>query len=107
MTAYPRNPCRHCRGAIEFVPVLNLGWVHVSLARIDDEGPASPSRLCMTPEPMAYARSSTGVGYCPCGHAWLRHDVNEYRGDGSEACCVEGCAQLGCPSRVPATAPAR
>ncbi len=36
-------------------------------------------------------------GYCPCGHLWMRHDVNEYSGDGSETCCVEGCSQHGCP----------
>lgn len=36
---------------------------------------------------------------CSCGHPWLRHDVEEYRGDGSETCCVEGCPQIGCPGR--------
>lgn len=43
-------------------------------------------------------------GYCPCGHLWLRHDVDEYRGDDSEMCCVEGCDQTKCPGRQPATA---
>lgn len=37
---------------------------------------------------------------CPCGHPWLRHDVNEYSGDGTETCCVEGCSQAGCPGRA-------
>ena len=37
---------------------------------------------------------------CACGHPWLRHDVTEYRGDGSEMCCVEGCAQNGCPGKT-------
>lgn len=36
---------------------------------------------------------------CACGHLWLLHDVEEYRGDGSETCCVEGCPQTGCPGR--------
>jgi hypothetical protein len=36
---------------------------------------------------------------CPCEHPWLRHDVDEYRGDGTETCCVEGCDQTGCPGR--------
>lgn len=36
---------------------------------------------------------------CGCGHLWLRHDVDEYPGDGSETCCVEGCDQNGCPGR--------
>lgn len=39
---------------------------------------------------------------CECGHPWGIHDVNEYRGDGSETCCVTGCAQKGCPGRRPA-----
>ncbi len=34
---------------------------------------------------------------CACGDLWLSHDVEEYRGDGSEMCCVVGCSQLGCP----------
>ena len=37
---------------------------------------------------------------CPCGHPWLRHDVEEYREDGTETCCVEGCSQVGCPGRT-------
>jgi hypothetical protein len=40
---------------------------------------------------------------CPCGHLWLCHDVNEYSGDGTETCCVEGCDQTGCPGREAAT----
>lgn len=36
---------------------------------------------------------------CPCGHFGIQHDVYEYRGDGSETCCVEGCSQVGCPGR--------
>lgn len=36
---------------------------------------------------------------CGCGHIWLRHDVEEYPGDGSEMCCVEGCRQRDCPGR--------
>ena len=39
--------------------------------------------------------------FCACGHLWLRHDVEEYGGDGSETCCVEGCSQEGCPGRMP------
>jgi len=41
-------------------------------------------------------------GTCPCGHFWLQHDVDEYSGDGSETCCVDGCAQTGCPGRAAA-----
>lgn len=36
---------------------------------------------------------------CPCGHAWMAHDIEEYDGDGSDTCCVEGCSQVGCPGR--------
>jgi hypothetical protein len=36
---------------------------------------------------------------CLCGHVWDAHDVYEYRGDGSEMCCVHGCEQNGCPGR--------
>lgn len=27
------------------------------------------------------------------------HDVEEYRGDGTEMCCVDGCEQKGCPGQ--------
>jgi hypothetical protein len=37
--------------------------------------------------------------YCACGHVWMRHDIEEYTGDGSETCCVDGCPQVGCPGR--------
>jgi hypothetical protein len=37
---------------------------------------------------------------CPCGHPWLLHDIEEYSGDGTETCCVEGCSQAGCPGRA-------
>lgn len=37
---------------------------------------------------------------CPCGHSWMAHDVDEFPGDGSETCCVEGCDQTGCPGRT-------
>lgn len=36
---------------------------------------------------------------CPCGHLWMHHDVEEYRGDGSEMCCVDGCDQVACPGK--------
>ena len=36
---------------------------------------------------------------CDCGHLWLHHDIDEYRGDGTETCCVEGCDQVGCPGK--------
>lgn len=32
-----------------------------------------------------------------CGHLWPFHDIEEYDGDGSDTCCVEGCDQSGCP----------
>ena len=38
-------------------------------------------------------------GYCGCGHLWMAHDVDEYRGDGSETCCTWECDQNGCPGR--------
>jgi hypothetical protein len=38
---------------------------------------------------------------CACGDLWLSHDVEEYRGDGSEMCCIPGCSQKGCPGRMP------
>lgn len=43
--------------------------------------------------------SADWFSYCPCGHLWLHHDVNEYSGDGTEMCCVDGCTQTGCPGR--------
>lgn len=39
------------------------------------------------------------VAVCPCGHVMAVHDVDEYPGDGTETCCVEGCAQIGCPGK--------
>ncbi len=38
--------------------------------------------------------------YCPCGHLWLVHDIEEYDGDGSDTCCAEGCDQVGCPGKT-------
>jgi hypothetical protein len=38
---------------------------------------------------------------CDCGHLYLFHDIEEYAGDGSDICCVEGCNQVGCPGRQP------
>lgn len=46
--------------------------------------------------------TSDWYGMCACGHPWGAHDVEEYRGDGSETCCVEGCDQAGCPGRLAA-----
>ena len=46
-----------------------------------------------------WASTNNPHAHCPCGHAWGIHDVNEYRGDGTEMCCVTGCAQTGCPGR--------
>lgn len=40
---------------------------------------------------------------CPCGHPWILHDVEEYKGDGTEMCCFEGCDQARCPGRVTAS----
>lgn len=45
-----------------------------------------------------------GVSYrkgicCPCGHAWMFHDIEEWDGDGSDLCCVEGCDQKACPGK--------
>lgn len=37
---------------------------------------------------------------CPCGHAWLLHDVLAHDGDGTDLCCVEGCDQKACPGRT-------
>lgn len=45
--------------------------------------------------------------HCACGHMWLWHDVDEYTGDGSETCCVDGCEQNGCPGRQPQEPPAQ
>lgn len=42
------------------------------------------------------------VSNCLCGHPFGAHDVEEYSGDGSEMCCVQGCSQWGCPGRTPA-----
>lgn len=38
---------------------------------------------------------------CACGHPWMPHDVEEYDGDGTDTCCVDGCShpQL-CPGWV-------
>lgn len=40
------------------------------------------------------------ANYCACGHLMMRHDIEEYDGDGSDTCCVEGCGQVGCPGRT-------
>jgi hypothetical protein len=40
------------------------------------------------------------LAVCRCGHVWMVHDVEEYSGDDSETCCVEGCNQNGCPGRA-------
>ena len=37
--------------------------------------------------------------YCPCGHMWMAHDIDEYDGDGTDLCCTVGCDQTGCPGR--------
>jgi hypothetical protein len=29
----------------------------------------------------------------------LLHDIEEYAGDGSDLCCVEGCDQVGCSGK--------
>lgn len=47
----------------------------------------------------SWASANNPDGLCPCGHPWGIHDVNEYRGDQTEMCCVTGCAQDGCPGR--------
>lgn len=44
-------------------------------------------------------------GKCDCGHPWGIHDVNEYKGDGTETCCVHGCDQNGCPGRTQSPLP--
>jgi hypothetical protein len=48
---------------------------------------------------MPYVDTSNPDVPCECGHPWGIHDVYEYRGDGSEMCCVTDCAQKGCPGR--------
>jgi hypothetical protein len=35
----------------------------------------------------------------PCPHGGLLHDVEEFRGDGTETCCVEGCECRGPEAR--------
>jgi hypothetical protein len=46
-------------------------------------------------------REPEPVGLLPMWHVWMRHDIEEYSGDGSEMCCVEGCDQAKCPGRQP------
>jgi hypothetical protein len=94
---HPRAGCVNCRRPIEFVPVI--GWLHVLMSS------ASMVHSCENAWPQSYSNSALGVGFCPCGHLWHVHDVDEYRGDGSETCCHPGCQQHGCPGRVPAPAP--
>lgn len=48
---------------------------------------------------MPWVDTSNPHALCACGHPWAIHDVNEYRGDGTETCCVTGCEQTGCPGR--------
>lgn len=45
----------------------------------------------------AWASANNPDARCPCGHPWGIHDVDEYRGDGTEMCCVTGCRQAECP----------
>ena len=93
------------------------GWCAPSFAEIGlaDNGTPLPLPFPVLDETpvdlpayVAAARGSIGSGtcsgdgswkYCACGHFWLQHDIEEYRGDGSETCCVEGCDQVGCPGR--------
>ena len=49
----------------------------------------------------SWASANNPDGLCRCGHPWGIHDIDEYRGDGSEMCCVTGCTQTGCPGRRP------
>lgn len=35
----------------------------------------------------------------PCPHGAILHDVEEYRGDGTETCCAEGCTCRGVNAR--------
>jgi hypothetical protein len=49
----------------------------------------------------SWASANNPDAHCLCGHPWGIHDVDEYRGDGSEMCCVTGCEQKGCPGRRP------
>lgn len=50
---------------------------------------------------MTAPHERTWLERCPCSHLMLHHDADEYRGDGTETCCVEGCDQAGCPGRSP------
>ncbi len=36
--------------------------------------------------------------FCPCGHLWLLHDVEDLNGT-NPTCCVDGCDQEGCRDR--------
>jgi hypothetical protein len=54
----------------------------------------------VTVDPYAGRDPTNPWGYCACGHPWMRHDVEEYTGDESEMCCVEGCDQAQCPGKV-------
>lgn len=87
------------------------GWCAPSFAEIglNDDGSPMPLPPILNAVPVDLptfvvtrgTRSGDGTWkYCACGHFWLQHDIEEYRGDGSETCCVEGCNQVGCPGRM-------
>jgi hypothetical protein len=52
------------------------------------------------PHPTTPRRGNNPWAFCACGHAWINHDVDEYVGDDSDTCCVEGCDQAGCPGKA-------
>lgn len=64
-----------------------------------DSREPEPLHMLHVPREWVPPRKRVGLLACDCGHLWDRHDVEEYRGDGTEACCVEGCDQIGCPGR--------
>jgi hypothetical protein len=79
-------------------------WLAGDRAQWDDQGlpkrPAEGDPAALAAE-QAWASINKPDSLCPCGHPWGIHDVDEYRGDGSEMCCVTGCPQTGCPGRRP------
>jgi hypothetical protein len=64
---------------------------------------ARPQPCCsLHPHHQADPMSDQGWWLCPndppCAHGEVLHDVDEYQGDGTETCCVEGCDCRGRPT---------
>jgi hypothetical protein len=99
------GPRRATAKDLEIVGIFERWLAGDRTERDDKYLPVPPKPVVMDPDARAredaWASANSPDSYCLCGHPWGIHDVDEYRGDGSEMCCVTGCTQIGCPGRRP------